>query len=78
MKTAFVKYVIPADQQPRLGEHVVHGGDALAERYVHRSGVQQLHIVLKASNSIDSVRYPWESPDRFGVSLTGGKSTSTA
>ena len=24
------------------------------------------------------LRYPWESPDRFGVSVTGGKSTTTA
>ena len=57
---------VPADQQLRLGEHAVHGGDALTEWHVHRSGVQQLNIVLKASNS--RLRYPWESPDRFGVS----------
>ena len=64
--TTLSKTFVPADQQLRLGEHAVHGGDALTEWHVHRSGVQQLNIVLKASNS--RLRYPWESPDRFGVS----------
>ena len=31
---------VPADEQPRLGEQVVHGGDALTEWHCHRSGMQ--------------------------------------
>ena len=31
---------VPADEQPRLGEHVVHGDDALTEWHGHRSGMQ--------------------------------------
>ena len=61
-------------QQPRLGEHVVDGGDALTEWHVHRSGVQQLNIVLKATYS----RFRQPMGKLFGVSVTGGKSTSTA
>ena len=57
------KTFVPAVQQPRLGEHVVHGGDALNE-----------NIVLKASNS----RFRFPLGKTFGISVTGGNSTSMA
>ena len=54
------------DEQPRLGEQVVHGGDALTKLSDMATGrVCSVQLVLKASNS--RLRYPWKSPGRFGV-----------
>ena len=62
---------VPAGEQQRLGKQVFHGGDSLSD--VATGRVCSVQLLLKASSS--RLRYPWKISGRFGVSVTGVKST---
>ena len=46
---------VPADEQPRLGEQVVHGGEALTKWHGHRSGWPLCSAQLVLHQTVDSV-----------------------
>ena len=54
LSNTFVAYLLIM-QQPRLGEHVVDGVDALTEWHVHRSGVQHAGVQHAANYCFEGI-----------------------